>query len=121
MELFYLKGYSPIASALIVEQRILAELLNSSGVVSAHLLDENGLIVENLDSGHSQDYSSLIAVMSNSEESQSVTITSQNAILIANRLEQNYLLIVRLQSSCNLGAIRKLLSKAVLELNALSQ
>jgi predicted regulator of Ras-like GTPase activity (Roadblock/LC7/MglB family) len=104
-----------------VEQRILAELLNFSGVVSAHLLDENGLVMQNLNSGHSQNYSSLIAVMSNSDESQSVTITSQNAILIANRLEQNYLLVVRLQSSCNLGAIRKLLSKAVAELNALSQ
>lgn len=103
-----------------MEQRILAELVNSSGVVSAHLLDENGLLMENLDSGHSQNYSSLIAVMSNSEESQSVTITSQNAILIGNRLEKNYLLVVRLQPSCNLGAIRKLLSKAVLELNALS-
>tara|TARA_B110000467_G_C17915218_1_gene261966 strand:+ start:92 stop:406 length:315 start_codon:yes stop_codon:yes gene_type:complete len=104
-----------------VEQRILAELLNSSGVVSANLLDENGLVMENLNSGRSQNYSSLIAVMSNSEESQSVTITSQNAILIANRLEQNYLLVVHLQSSCNLGAIRKLLSKAVTELNALRQ
>lgn len=104
-----------------MEQRILAELLNFSGVVSAHLLDENGLVMQNLNSGHSQNYSSLIAVMSNSDESQSVTITSQNAILIANRLEQNYLLVVRLQSSCNLGAIRKLLSKAVAELNALSQ
>ena len=119
--MFYLKGYSPIASAVIVEQRILAELLNFSGVVSAHLLDENGLVMQNLNSGHSQNYSSLIAVMSNSDESQSVTITSQNAILIANRLEQNYLLVVRLQSSCNLGAIRKLLSKAVAELNALRQ
>ena len=104
-----------------MEQRILAELLNFSGVVSAHLLDENGLVMQNLNSGHSQNYSSLIAVMSNSDESQSVTITSQNAILIANRLEQNYLLVVRSQSSCNLGAIRKLLSKAVAELNALSQ
>ena len=104
-----------------MEQRILAELLNFSGVVSAHLLDENGLVMQNLNSGHSQNYSSIIAVMSNSEESQSVTITSQNTILIANRLEQNYLLVVHLQSSCNLGAIRKLLSKAVTELNALRQ
>ena len=104
-----------------MEQRILAELLNFSGVVSAHLLDENGLVMQNLNSGHSQNYSSLIAVMSNSDESQSVTITSQNAILIGNRLEQNHLLVVRLQSSCNLGAIRKLLSKAVTELNALRQ
>ena len=110
MLLFYLKGYSTIAPAVIVEQRILAELLNFSGVVSAHLLDENGLVMQNLNSGHSQNYSSLIAVMSNSDESQSVTITSQNAILIANRLVQNYLLVVRLQSSCNLGAIRNLLS-----------
>ena len=104
-----------------MEQRILAELLNFSGVVSAHLLDENGLVIQNLNSEHSQNYSSLIAVMSNSDESQSVTITSQNAILIGNRLEQNHLLVVRLQSSCNLGAIRKLLSKAVTELNALRQ
>jgi len=104
-----------------VEQRILTELLNSNGVVSAHLLDENGLAMLNLNSEHNQNFSSLIAVMENSDNSQSVTITSQNAILIANRLEQNYLLVVRLQSSCNLGAIRKLLSKAVTELNALRQ
>jgi len=104
-----------------VEQRILTELLNSNGVVSAHLLDENGLAMLNLNSEHNQNFSSLIAVMEHSDNSQSVTITSQNAILIANRLEQNYLLVVRLQSSCNLGAIRKLLSKAVTELNALRQ
>jgi len=104
-----------------VEQRILTELLNSNGVVSAHLLDENGLTMLNLDSEHNQNFSSLIAVMEHSDESQSVTITSKNTILIANRLEQNYLLVVRLQSSCNLGAIRKLLSKAVTELNALRQ
>ena len=104
-----------------MEQRILTELLNSNGVVSAHLLDENGLTMLNLDSEHNQIFSSLIAVMEHSDESQSVTITSKNTILIANRLEQNYLLVVRLQSSCNLGAIRKLLSKAVTELNALRQ
>ena len=104
-----------------MEQRILTELLNSNGVVSAHLLDENGLTMLNLDSEHNQNFSSLIAVMEHSDDSQSVTITSQNAILIANRLEQNYLLVVRLQPSCNLGAIRKLLSKAVAELNALRQ
>jgi len=104
-----------------VEQRILTELLNSNGVVSAHLLDENGLTMLNLDSEHNQNFSSLIAVMEHSDDSQSVTITSKNTILIANRLEQNYLLVVRLQSSCNLGAIRKLLSKAVTELNALRQ
>jgi predicted regulator of Ras-like GTPase activity (Roadblock/LC7/MglB family) len=104
-----------------VEQRILTELLNSNGVVSAHLLDENGLAMINLNSEHSQNFSSLIAVMEHSNDSQSVTITSQNAILIANRLDRNYLLVVRLQSSCNLGAIRKLLSKAVTELNALRQ
>jgi len=104
-----------------VEQRILTELLNSNGVVSAHLLDENGLAMINLNSEHSQNFSSLIAVMEHSDDSQSVTITSQNAILIANRLDRNYLLVVRLQSSCNLGAIRKLLSKAVTELNALRQ
>jgi len=104
-----------------VEQRILTELLNSNGVVSAHLLDENGLAMLNLNSEHNQNFSSLIAVMEHSDDSQSVTITSQNAILVANRLEQNYLLVVRLQSSCNLGAIRKLLSKAVTELNALRQ
>ena len=104
-----------------MEQRILTELLNSNGVVSAHLLDENGLAMLNLNSEHNQNFSSLIAVMEHSDDSQSVTITSQNAILIANRLEQNYLLVVRLQSSCNLGAIRKLLSKAVAELNALRQ
>ena len=104
-----------------MEQRILTELLNSNGVVSAHLLDENGLTMLNLDSEHNQNFSSLIAVMEHSDESQSVTITSKNTILIANRLEQNYLLVVRLQSSCNLGAIRKLLSKAVSELNALRQ
>ena len=104
-----------------MEQRILTELLNSNGVVSAHLLDENGLTMLNLDSEHNQNFSSLIAVMEHSDESQSVTITSKNTILIANRLEQNYLLVVRLQSSCNLGAIRKLLSKAVTELNALRQ
>ena len=104
-----------------MEQRILTELLNSNGVVSAHLLDENGLAMLNLNSEHNQNFSSLIAVMEHSDDSQSVTITSQNAILIANRLEQNYLLVVRLQSSSNLGAIRKLLSKAVTELNALRQ
>ena len=104
-----------------MEQRILTELLNSNGVVSAHLLDENGLAMLNLNSEHNQNFSSLIAVMEHSDDSQSVTITSQNAILVANRLEQNYLLVVRLQSSCNLGAIRKLLSKAVTELNALRQ
>ena len=104
-----------------MEQRILTELLNSSGVVSAHLLDENGLAMLNLNSEHSQNFSSLIAVMEHSDDSQSVTITSQDAILIANRLEQHYLLVVRLQSPCNLGAIRKLLSKAVTELNALRQ
>ena len=104
-----------------MEQRILTELLNSNGVVSAHLLDENGLTMLNLDSEHNQNFSSLIAVMEHSDESQSVTITSKNTILIANRLEQDYLLVVRLQSSCNLGAIRKLLSKAVTELNALRQ
>ena len=104
-----------------MEQRILTELLNSNGVVSAHLLDENGLAMINLNSEHSQNFSSLIAVMEHSDDSQSVTITSQNAILIANRLDRNYLLVVRLQSSCNLGAIRKLLSKAVTELNALRQ
>ena len=104
-----------------MEQRILTELLNSNGVVSAHLLDENGLTMLNLDSEHNQNFSSLIAVMEHSDDSQSVTITSKNTILIANRLEQNYLLVVRLQSSCNLGAIRKLLSKAVTELNALRQ
>jgi len=104
-----------------VEQRILTELLNSNGVFSAHLLDENGLTMLNLDSEHNQNFSSLIAVMEHSDDSQSVTITSKNTILIANRLEQNYLLVVRLQSSCNLGAIRKLLSKAVTELNALRQ
>ena len=104
-----------------MEQRILTELLNSNDVVSAHLLDENGLTMLNLDSEHNQNFSSLIAVMEHSDESQSVTITSKNTILIANRLEQDYLLVVRLQSSCNLGAIRKLLSKAVTELNALRQ
>ena len=104
-----------------MEQRILTELLNSNGVVSAHLLDENGLTMLNLDSEHNQNFSSLIAVMEHSDDSQSVTITSKNTILIANRLEQDYLLVVRLQSSCNLGAIRKLLSKAVTELNALRQ
>ena len=104
-----------------MEQRILTELLNSNGVVSAHLLDENGLAMINLNSEHSQNFSSLIAVMEHSDDSQSVTITSQNAILIANRLDRNYLLVVRLQSSCNLGAIRKSLSKAVTELNALRQ
>ena len=104
-----------------MEQRILTELLNSNGVVSAHLLDENGLTMLNLDSEHNQNFSSLIAVMEHSDDSQSVTITSKNTILIANRLEQDYLLVVRLQSSCNLGAIRKLLSKAVAELNALRQ
>ena len=104
-----------------MEQRILTELLNSNGVVSAHLLDENGLTIVTLDSEHSQNFSSLVAAMEHSDDSQSVTITSQNAILIANRLERGYLLIVRLQPSCNLGAIRKLLSKAVVELNALCQ
>lgn len=104
-----------------MEQRILTELLNSNGVVSAHLLDENGLPMVKLNSENSQNFSSLIAVMEHSDDSQSVTITSQDTILIANRLEQNYLLVVRLQSPCNLGAIRKLLSKAVTELNALRQ
>lgn len=104
-----------------MEQRILTELLNSNGVVSAHLLDGNGLPMVNLNSDHDQNFSSLIAVMEHSEDSQSVTITSKDTILIANRLERNYLLVVRLQSSCNLGAIRKLLSKAVTELNALRQ
>lgn len=120
MSTFHLKGYAPILSAAIVEQRILTELLNSSGVVSAQLLDENGLATLNVSSEQVQDFSSIIAVMEHSQESQSVTITTQNAILIANRLNHNRLLIIQLQASCNLGSIRKLLSKAVTELNALS-
>jgi len=120
LPIFYLKGYAPITSALFVEQRILTELLNSSGVVSAQLLDENGLATLNVSSEQVQDFSSIIAVMEHSQESQSVTITTQNAILIANRLNHNRLLVIQLQASCNLGSIRKLLSKAVAELNALS-
>lgn len=120
MSTFHLKGYAPIASALFVEQRILTELLNSGGVVSVQLLDENGLATLNVSSEQVQDFSSIIAVMEHSQESQSVTITTQNTILIANRLNHNRLLIIQLQASCNLGSIRKLLSKAVAELNALS-
>lgn len=120
LSIFYLKGYAPIASALFVEQRILTELQNSSGVVSVQLLDGNGLVTMNLNSEQKQDFSSIIAVMEHSHDSQSVTITSQSAILIANKLEQNNLLVIQLQASCNLGLIRKLLSKAVAELNALS-
>lgn len=103
-----------------MEQRILTELQNSSGVVSVQLLDGNGLVTMNLNSEQKQDFSSIIAVMEHSHDSQSVTITSQSAILIANKLEQNNLLVIQLQASCNLGLIRKLLSKAVAELNALS-
>jgi predicted regulator of Ras-like GTPase activity (Roadblock/LC7/MglB family) len=120
MSIFHLKGYAPIASALFVELRILTELQNSKGVVNVQLLDENGLITLSLSSEKNQDFSSIIAVMGHSQESQSVTITSQSAILIANKLELNNLLVVQLQASCNLGSIRKLLSKAVAELNALS-
>ncbi|MCS5532645.1 MAG: hypothetical protein NZ736_00095 [Candidatus Poseidoniaceae archaeon] len=108
-------------SAAIVEQRILTELVNSSGVVSAQILDENGLVVLNVSSEQVQDFSSITAVMEHSQDSQSVTITTQNAILVANRLNHDNLLIVQLQASCNLGSIRKLLSKAVVELNALQE
>ena len=117
--IFYLKGYAPIISAVIVEQRILTELQNSSGVVSAQLLDQDGLVTLTISSEQSLNFSSIIGVMEHSQDSQSVTITSQDAILIANRLEKNNLLIIHLQPSCNLGSIRKLLAKAVEELNAL--
>ena len=119
MSILHLKGYAPVISAVNVEQRILTELQNSNGVVSAQLLDQDGLVTVAKSSEQNLDFSSIIGVLEHTPESQSVTITSQNAILIANRLEKNNLLVVKLQQSCNLGLIRKSLAKAVEELNAL--
>lgn len=119
MTIFYLKGYAPIIIALNVEQRIINDLLNHDGIVEAQLLDENGLVVYSASHDNNSDYSSIIAVMENSPTSQSITITSQYAILIANRLNRDNLLVTRLQASCNLGLIRMALSKVVADLNAL--
>jgi predicted regulator of Ras-like GTPase activity (Roadblock/LC7/MglB family) len=102
-----------------VEQRILTELKNSSGVDNVQLLDQDGLVSMSISSNQNIDFSSIIGVLEQTPESQSVTITSQNAIIIANRLDKNNVLIIPLQPSCNLGLIRKLLAKAVEDLNAL--
>ena len=60
----------------------------------------------------------LIDIDLDKKEFSRITITSERAILIIDKLDSDYRLITWCEQSCNLGMIRKNLDNAVLRLNS---
>jgi len=103
-----------------MEDFIVSDLLRLNGVVNAVLLDKEGFIlsIANSDIEITKDIAKIADIDLHDKAYSRVTITSEKAILIIDKLDSDKRLITWCEQSCNLGMIRKNLDNAVLRLNS---
>jgi len=103
-----------------MEDFIVSDLLRLNGVINAVLLDSEGftLSIANSDVEISKDIAKVADIDLQDKGYSRITITSEKAILIIDKLDSDYRLITWCEQSCNLGMIRKNLDNAVQRLNS---
>ena len=103
-----------------MEDFIVSDLLRINGVVNAALVDGEGFIlsIANPDIEITRDIAKIADIDLDKKEFSRITITSERAILIIDKLDSDNRLITWCEQSCNLGLIRKNLDNAVLRLNS---
>ena len=103
-----------------MEDFIVSDLLRINGVVNAALVDGEGFIlsIANPDIEITRDIAKIADIDLGEKEISRITITSERAILIIDKLDSDNQLITWCEQSCNLGMIRKNLDNAVLKLNS---
>ena len=103
-----------------MEDFIVSDLLRLTGVVNAVLLDKEGFIlsIANSDIEITNDIAKIADIDLHDKAYSRLTITSEKAILIIDKLDSDNRLITWCEQSCNLGMIRKNLDNAVLRLNS---
>ena len=104
---------------VIMERFILSDLLRIKGVINVALLDADGLVVSIGIDGHepTREIDKIADLINEKGDFSRITITSEKAILIVDRLDVNYQLVSWCEKSCNLGLIRKGLDDAISKLN----
>ena len=105
---------------VFMEGFINSDLLNIDGIINVALLDNDGLTISSAKDNHESTIGieKIADLISGKSDFSRITITSEKAILIADRLESDYRLVTWCEKSCNLGMIRKSLSDAIIKLNA---
>tara|TARA_B100000459_G_scaffold51813_1_gene27474 strand:- start:848 stop:1171 length:324 start_codon:yes stop_codon:yes gene_type:complete len=103
-----------------MEDFIVSDLLRINGVINAALLDDEGFIlaIANSEIQVTKDIEKIADIDLDNKGYSRITITSEKAILIIDKLDSDNRLITWCEQSCNLGMIRKNLDNAVLRLNS---
>ena len=103
-----------------MEDFIVSDLLRINGIVNSALLDDEGFVlaIANKDIEITKDIRKIADIDLENQGFSRITITTERAILIIDKLDSDNRLITWCEHSCNLGMIRKNLDNAVLRLNS---
>tara|TARA_B100001093_G_scaffold12503_2_gene11602 strand:+ start:18157 stop:18477 length:321 start_codon:yes stop_codon:yes gene_type:complete len=104
-----------------VERRLLREIVALRDVTGAALLDNEGFVLysEPLHDDSVQHLGKAIALLDPSVAKKRVTLVGESGTIIAEQLDGNRIVVIRCQSSANLGQIRQTLESLSVTFNAL--
>jgi len=106
-----------------MEEYVVADLVKSSYIINAAILDPNGFIIAALPNNEKtkQLLSRLAEVQYVSNNSSQTTIIAEKMTIIINRLAKRHALVVGCESGSNLGFVRQTISLAVARLDGYLQ